>query len=198
MRRVFAFMIVLVGVGIISFRSDAVQIGVGDFEGGTQTTTFDGLGLPTSGNPTPLVINAHTITTDDGIFRYLAIPALCIANECIGNNTDLGFIDIVLDTSYTKAGAFVGGTFSGWTIRADFFDAADVQLGSFILNNPSSGSPLFGGWKDAGGIARIRFTDLSPNGRIEVLDNLMVIPEPSTALLLGSGLLALAGARRRH
>jgi hypothetical protein len=120
------------------------------------------------------VIDGHTITTDDGVFRYANIPALCVANECIANNTDLGFIDIVLGASYARAGAFVSGCSVGWTIRADFFDADDALLGSFNLNNSVSSGPLFGGWEDAGGIARIRFTGLTRNGSVGSLDNLMV------------------------
>jgi len=174
MSRAYALTIILVVVGITPLRSDAAQIGVGDFGGGTQTTTFDGLGLPLFPNFTPLLIDGHTITTDDGIFRYVNIPTLCVANECITNNQDLGFIDIVLGASYARAGAFVSGGTIGWTIRADFFDADDALLGSFNLNNSVSSGPLFGGWEDAGGIARIRFTPLTRNGRVDSLDNLMV------------------------
>ncbi len=81
MRRAFGFAIVLVLLGTIPARSDAGQIGVGAFGGGTLTTTFDGLGFPFFPNSDPLVIDGHTITTDDGIFRYAAFPGICVANE---------------------------------------------------------------------------------------------------------------------
>lgn len=199
MRRLLTTVSALALIGILPIGSEAAQVGTGDFGPGTQTTTFDGLGLPIT-NPAPLLIDGHTITTNDGTYRYLGIPSICVSNECIANNTDLGYIDIVLDAAYARAGAFVTGGFTGWTIRADFFDATDTLVGSFVLNNPTDAAPLFGGWEDPGGIARLRFTDLSPNNRIEALDNLMVqvVPEPSTALLFMSGLFAMAGVSRRQ
>jgi hypothetical protein len=174
MRRALAFTIVLLLLGIVSPRSEAAQIQPGDFGGGTQTTTFDGLGLPSFPNFTPLLIDGHSITTDDGMFRYFSFAAFCVANECITSNTSFGYIDAVLGTSYEKAGAFVTGGFPGWIIRADFYDPDEVLLGSVVLSNPTSAGPLFGGWQDAGGIARVRFVDLNGSNRIAFMDNLMV------------------------
>lgn len=193
--------ILMATLAITPSRSHAAQIGIGDFGGATQTTTFDGLGLPFL-NPAPLVVDGHTITTDDGLFRYFTFVGSCVANECIGNNSDLGYIDIVLDSSYERAGAFASGLFVDYTIEAEFFDASDNLLGSVILNNTIDHGALFAGWEDTtNGVARIRFTDLT-NGRIEVLDNLMVegpnpIPEPSAALLFGVGFAVVMRGLRR-
>lgn len=48
---------------------------------------------------------------------------------------------------------------------------------------------------------QLRTTNFDPNGQTEFMtvwtDNVTVIPEPSTIFLLGAGLLALAGGRRR-
>lgn len=197
--RFFALTALVALAVLLPIQTEAAQIGAGDFGPGTQTTTFDGLGLPLV-NADPLVVDGHTVTTDDGTFRYFGIPSLCISNECVGNNTDRGFIDIVLDNPYAKVGAYVTGGFPGWVIRAEFFDQSDSVVGTFLLSNPSGAGPLFGGWEDAGGIARVRFTDLVPDNRIEALDDLMVetvIPEPSTALLLASGLLGFRVMRGR-
>lgn len=172
MRRAFVFGIFLVLVSIGAGSAGAGQIGEGDFGPDAQTTTFDGLGLPQFGNPDPLLIDGHTITTNDGIFRYLTIGGQCIENECIANNTDLGYFDIVLSGSFEKAGAFVTGLV-GWFIRAEFFDANDVLVGSTVVANPGVG-PLFGGWEDPGGIARIRFTDLNRPNTVILMDDLIV------------------------
>jgi hypothetical protein len=121
MRRAFAFTVFFVLFGLGPLQSHAAQIGVGDFGEGTQTTTFDGLGLPPFGNPTPLLIDGHAITTDDGWFRYTSFAAFCVANECIATNSAAGFFDVVLGASYQKAGAFVTGGSFRWAVRADFW-----------------------------------------------------------------------------
>lgn len=169
-RLLFASFLILIS----PVAAQAGQVGVGDFGGGTQTTTFDGLGLPLYPNYAPLVIDGHTVTTDDGVFRYFAISLFCVANECIANNQDLGFIDVVLDDSYLRAGAFVTGLYPGWFVRADFYDPSDALLGSVVLSNPASAGPLFAGWEDAGGVARIRFVDLTPNSRLIAVDDVKV------------------------
>jgi len=188
-------------VGILPLRADALAIQPGDFGPGAQITTFDGLPLPFGANPAPLVIDGHSITTDSGNFRYVRGP-LCFSGDCVGNDTGAGFIDVVLSQSYTQVGAYVRAAQDSWSIQADFFDASDVLVGSTVV---TGGTALeFAGWEDVGGISRIRYTDLNPNDRIEVLDNLTVagarsvVPEPSSALLTAIALGAVhARARRR-
>jgi hypothetical protein len=174
----------------------AVPIGSGDFGAGAQVTTFDGLGLPFD-NLAPLFIDGHTITTDTGTFRYFDFVDACVANECIGTDSELGFIDVVLSDVFQRVGAWGSSAGTDWQISASFFNAADELLGSVMLGG-SGRDPQFAGWHDAYGIARIRFDDLTTNGFIEVFDNLTVerVPEPGTLALLGIGLMGLGLARR--
>jgi hypothetical protein len=203
--RALSLMIAVAVVGTIPDRADAGQIGAGDFDGSAQITTFNGLGplVPTV-RPAPLEIDGHTINTDDGEYRYINSTFCAFDGECIGTDTGLGFLDIVLAASYAKAGAYVAGAqAAGYSIRAEFFDASDVLLGTFDVNNAANRDFIFAGWEDTTvGVARMRFTDLNDVGEIEILDDLTVqtvVPEPSTALLTCLGLmgLPLAGRRRR-
>ncbi|MDJ0848425.1 MAG: PEP-CTERM sorting domain-containing protein [Myxococcota bacterium] len=180
--------------------SQAGQIGVGDFEAGAQTTTFDDLGLPLFPNFTPFVIDGHTINTDDGVFRYFNGPLIaCASNDCLANNSDLGFFDIVLSEPSLQAGAFATSLDAGWRVQVDFFDPGDALLGTVILSNPGGPAPTFAGWEDPGGIARIRIQDQTPNGRIMWMDELTVfVPEPSTGLLVALGLAGLGARSRRR
>ena len=169
--RAVALASALAVVGIAPAPSGAGQIDIGDFGPAKQTTTFDGLGLPFS-NSAPLVIDGHTFTSNDGMLRYVSFS--CAANQCIADNGSQGFIDVVLAEPALKAGAFVSGIIGGWIILVDFFDADDVLLGSVFLANGPAFTPLFAGWEDPGGIARIRFNHLFTVGIIFTLDDLSV------------------------
>ena len=161
-------------VGIASAQTSG-PIGLEDFGPNKQTTTFDGLGEELSfRNDAPLVIDGHTFNSNDGQLRYGFVG--CVENQCLASNTGTGFIDVVLAQPAEKAGAFVSGIVGGWIIVAEFFDAGDVLVGTVPIFNGPAFTPVFAGWEDPNGIARIRFTHFFTTGIVFGLDDLCVEP----------------------
>jgi len=164
-------LILLLTTVTTGFKALAGQIGPGDFEGNETVQDFNGLGLPFD-NVTPLIIGDDTYTTDDNNLRYanFGMPAP-FSNESIGSNTDLGFIDVVLNTPVLRAGADTG-VINAWSAQVEFFNEADDLLGTVNVAE-DSGISAFAGWEaDAGLIKRIRFIDTTTNGLILLVDNL--------------------------
>jgi hypothetical protein len=147
---------------------NAAQITESDF---INPVVFDynGLGLP-GNNTTPIVIGGNTYTTNDSNMRYGAFGTNnCVSGECIGSNTENGFIDIVLNTPTLRAGGWVG--FSSGNVQ--FFDENDVLLGTVPVAAVPNVSIAFAGWEaDTGLIKRIRINDTDSNIFIISFDNL--------------------------
>lgn len=78
--------------------------------------------------------------------------------------------------------------------RFEIFDASNNLLGSIDLPSQVIN---FGGFLSDVGIIRATVTPITPtNGSIFIDDLILAVPEPTSALLLASGLLAFAGRRR--
>jgi len=156
--------------------------------------------------PTPLRLGRLTITTDGGLFNYFDTGdgsccggAIRGFGPAIGNSfSDTGHFDVVFDRPVSQAGGWVGSGAG----PVFFFDAENRLLGTVTLSLAQNKfrvppSPQFGGWEDRSGIKRIRFTDVTTNNGILVLDrvtygDLEPTPEPSSCWLLTAGLIAAA------
>ena len=156
-------LLVLTMLLILPVKSNAAQIGSGAFLVPI-VSDYDGLGLPFN-NTTPVIIDGNTYTTDNTNMRYNPFAG-CTA-ECIGSDTDTGYIDIILGAPTLRAGGLVAIS----TGNVQFFDESDVLLGTV----PVAGITFFAAWEaDSGLIKRIRINDTEANGQIIAFENLTI------------------------
>jgi hypothetical protein len=194
-------MITLLFVGAITWlwSSDAQAgfITQSAFDSTATIYNLDNLGYPTGNLNAPVTVGLLTLTTDDGQLRYVNFGLN--NSNALGNNTDLGFINIALSTGAHKFGFLVGlageAQVNAETIA--FFDTNNNLLGSVNVSKP--GGFTFVGFEDVAGlIGRALITDTDLNSTIVSVDNLQVqgVPEPSSFALMAAGLLLLSQTRR--
>lgn len=178
----------LFGSGIRS--ANAAQIGFNAFSSQAVTTDFNSGFEPYNYIfEAPYVINGNSYTTDSNNLRYdPGFGSMVGRSEGgISNNYEVGFIDIVLGTAAQKVGGFLGG--GSVDVKAEFFDELNNLLGTILGAAPNAGN-LFAGWEaDSGFIKRVRFTDLTSNFSVLILDDfttevpeVKVPPEPSKSV----------------
>lgn len=168
-----------------------------DFGTSARVVDFNGLPLRFFQNG-PLVIDGDQYTSDDGVFRYTDSFGrfLSTTGEGLGNNTDLGFIDIRLSQKVHRAGLVVG---RGLT-DVQFFDESDNLLGVVSVSDPNRG--VFAAWESvAGNIARLRAIDRSAR-EVLLIDDLITeriaaVPEPSAFATVAALFTCACGWRRR-
>ena len=132
--------------------------------------------------------------TGDG---FLGIPTKAIGPNSFGDT-----FDILFTTPVLAAGMDVLTPLNASVVTASVFGEGNVLLGSTMIN--ASATPTFFGVSNMAAITRINL-DAEANGG-EIIDNIAFgspgngqapIPEPSTIVLLGSGLAGLIGYRMR-
>jgi hypothetical protein len=172
----------------------------------TTPVTGPGIALTQSGQPSPEFGEINPTYPD--IFQPFSSPRLFAA---IGSNV----IDANFFVPGTSTPAFVSGFGAVFTdvdfpndSRLEFFDIANSSLGTFFVTPANNGLSFLGvTFSDPVSRVRITFghTSLGPNdgpiADVVALDDFFfgepqAVPEPSTMLLLGTALAAIAARRR--
>jgi hypothetical protein len=88
--------------------------------------------------PGPLTYNHVTYSTDNGEFNYASFnPTCCIGpvagsfGAALGNQTDLGYFDVVFDRAVSKAGGWVGVSAG----PVEFFGSDGTLLGTVAASS---------------------------------------------------------------
>ena len=167
-------------IGMGAADANAGSITLADFDSNAVVTDLNNLGLQQANYPAPFTVGIYTFTTDDGQVRYATFG---VNNSfALGNNTDLGFIDITLSEGVSKFGFLAGlaGEAQVNSQTVSFFDTNNNLLGTAASSN--SGGFSFFGFENPGGlIGRALITDTKLNSSVITVENLVVQPVPLPA-----------------
>lgn len=181
------------GIGVGNFSGSETLVDLNSLPGNISslTTQFSGVGLDFS------TTGGGWIHEPETGFIVSGNASNIIARSVVGFATvELGFL-----TSMTRVGFDVGSNID-LVVTISILRNSNVT-GSFTYaqsHNFSSFTPVFRGFEDSAEIDGVR---LAFTSGVHFIDNIRfentqtVIPEPSTLLLLGSGLAGLAAWRRK-
>lgn len=189
-------------------------IGASDFDPGSTTINFDAVSGFLDGSefgpgihlrsgtgvaPAEDAIPADYVTTNTEFPSAMSSPPHNIrgaAEALDGSLLECKFCSIIVEFDVPRAqvGLWVTDPDNGQV--AAFFGPAG-SLAALTLTSANSGTAAFLGYEASGGISRVEVRTIPWLGvGIDDLTFSQPIPEPSTALLLGLGVLALALIRR--
>ena len=130
------------------------------------------------------ISNAYTFTSSDLAGIYHVEGAVTFAPGATGNWT------IISDGAFTGTGGVDITSFIAATSPSGAFPNGLALYGAGALNLTGTGNDIFGAVAVAGAV-------LHEEGNINSLSSQVPVPEPTTMLLLGSGLVGLAGYGRK-
>jgi len=200
----------LSGVFLTAFLgpTQASQIGLGAFSGSEFVETFDG--LPDAFLSNPFTRNGITYTTID---RWrIQLPSSDLFDNIPGaslaptlNTDDSGLIPttITIDfsTLVTRAGLLLSGAGQGSTWDVTAYSVGLVPLETITVSQPNKDEAVFAGIERSENIVRLGIVKTAGGNQFHTfMDDIRIdpVPEPSTMLLLGSGLAGLGFLRKRR
>ena len=206
MRRRTAALVALAFIPLLCSNLHAAPIGLGGFSGGETVIDFNTIASGVSINNQYAALG---VTFSGSPFQGDPFPETTINGTMSGANHNPinNPITATFSSTENRVGMVFGGPIGSVTtfeIRA-FLGAGQVDLQTFVSDGfqPGGNVPsVFGGIEVAGGFDRIEFASLTSNFAFQIDDfqfesTTGKVPEPSTMLLLGAGLIGLAGYGRK-
>ena len=169
-----------------------------DFDAATSTAIIDfEISLP----PGVSITGGGAVTSTTSDAQFLGYnTTVSGANFLMVNGPDSQTLTMEFTTPIESFGAyFTGWQFAGQVLTVTYIDDSTLEL-SMPDGSLSRGGTAFFGFLDEG--AQIKRVTLDPGGDGIGVDDIRygasAIPEPTTFLLLGTGLIGVAAVRRRQ